>query len=81
MERYRASYYNMRVPNGAVTLLFNGVSGALLALDRKLAQGWAPFLGNQRDHAAGTGYNSWNPQPIYRHRFTRVHRPPFAGIC
>lgn len=64
MERYRASYYNMRVPNGAVTLLFNGVSGALLALDRKLAQGWAPFLGNQRDHAAGTGYNSWNPQPF-----------------
>src|SRR5262245_33370279 len=64
MERYRASYYNLRVPHGAVTLLFNGTTGALLALDRDLAQAWTPFLGEQRAREAGIGYGSWDPQPF-----------------
>ena len=64
MERYRASYYNLRVPHGAVTLLFNGTTGALLALDRDLAQAWTPFLGEQREREAGIGYGSWEPRPF-----------------
>lgn len=64
MERYRASYYNLRVPYGTVTLLFNGVTGALLALDQKLADAWAPFLSKQRERDAGVGYQTWAPQPF-----------------
>jgi uncharacterized protein len=57
--RFRASYYNLRVADGSRTLLFNGVTGALLKLDRKLARALAPWLGEDRPRTAGTGYGDW----------------------
>lgn len=57
--RFRASYYNLRVPDGPRTLLFNGVTGALLKLDRKLTRDLAPWLGADRPRKAGTGYADW----------------------
>lgn len=61
MERFRASYYNMTVDSGGTTLLFNGVTSALLALSGEIADEFAPFLGARRDREAGTGYSSWAP--------------------
>ena len=60
--RFRASYYNLRVTDGPRTLLFNGVTGALLKLDRKLARALAPFLGEERPRIAGSGYSDWAPR-------------------
>src|SRR5215213_2903101 len=57
--RFRASYYNLRVPDGARTLLFNGVTGALLKLDRKLTRALTPWLGKDRPRTAGVGYGDW----------------------
>jgi uncharacterized protein len=57
--RFRASYYNLRVSDPPRTLLFNGVTGALLKLDRKLARALAPWLGADRARTAGTGYAAW----------------------
>ena len=57
--RFRASYYNLRVSNSPRTLLFNGVTGALLKLDRKLARALTPWLGEERPRTAGTGYAAW----------------------
>ncbi|MBV8754780.1 MAG: SPASM domain-containing protein [Hyphomicrobiales bacterium] len=65
MEHYRASYYNLRVDDGARLLLFNGVTGALLALPPQLAKAIEPFLGPTRTRSAGEGYQSWRP-PAFR---------------
>ena len=40
--RYRASFFNLRVGAGATTLLFNGVTGALLRLNKSMARDLAP---------------------------------------
>ena len=63
--RFRASYYNLRVSDPPRTLLFNGVTGALLKLDRKLARALAPWLGEERPRTAGTGYAAWQ-SPEFR---------------
>jgi len=59
MERFRASFYNLRVPNGVGVLLFNGVTGALLSLPASMAGAIAPFLGPDRQRTAGVGFRSW----------------------
>lgn len=62
MRYYQSSYYNMVVDHGETTLLFNGVSSSLLALNASLAESLAPFIGDKRDRKAGTGYSSWRPK-------------------
>ena len=37
-----ASFFNLRVGAGATTLLFNGVTGALLRLNKSMARDLAP---------------------------------------
>jgi uncharacterized protein len=59
--RYRASYYNLRVSYGTKTLLFNGVTGALLRLDNRLRLAIDPWLGPERSRGAGVGYKDWTP--------------------
>lgn len=59
-ERYYPSYYNVSAPiddDGA--LLFNGVTSALLRLDRELASDLLPMLGLPRSRTAGRGYDEW----------------------
>lgn len=63
--RFRASYYNLRVADGARTFLFNGVTGGLMKLDRKLMRALAPWLGEDRGRKAGTGYSEWQA-PAFR---------------
>ncbi|RVL70415.1 SPASM domain-containing protein [Sinorhizobium meliloti] len=64
MELFRASYYNLLVQNGSTTLLFNGVTSSLLALDRATATAVMPLLANERSRTAGVGYNDWRPPTI-----------------
>jgi uncharacterized protein len=62
--RYRASYYNLRVRYDTKTLLFNGVTGALLRLDARLNRAIEPWLGPERPRSAGLGYAAWTP-PVF----------------
>jgi hypothetical protein len=72
-QRFKASYYNLRVVSGTTTLLFNGATGGLLRLDKAMARDLEPLLGPRRPRTAGTGYGAWNPP-----RFGRGDLP--AGI-
>lgn len=58
---YKASYYNLLVPHGPYTLLFNGVSSGLLRLPPQLAEPLRPFLGPERSRDAGRGRDDWSP--------------------
>ena len=69
--RYRASFFNLRVGAGATTLLFNGVTGALLRLNKGMARDLAPWLGAERSRKAGVGYSDWAPPA-----FSRGDLPP-----
>lgn len=59
---YKPSYYNILVPHGPHTLLFNGVSSGLLRLPGELAQGLRPFLGPDKTREAGRGRSEWAPR-------------------
>lgn len=61
MQQYRPSYYNLAVKTGDTTLIFNGVTSALLALNADTAAAFAPFLGQPRQRTAGIGYSDWRP--------------------
>jgi len=69
-QRFKASYYNLRVASGATTLLFNGITGGLLRLTKGMERDLAPLLGSERARKAGTGYADWDPP-----RFTRQDLP------
>ncbi len=58
---YKPSYYNLAVPHGTDTLLFNGVTSGLLRLPNELAGALRPFLGPERPRAAGYGRSEWRP--------------------
>ena len=78
--RFRASYYNLRVTDGPRTLLFNGVTGALLKLDRSLLRALAPFLGEDRPRTAGTGYSSWAAPSFAAASLPKAVRDRFAAF-
>lgn len=60
-RQYKASYYTRPVEDGEWTLLFNGVTSALMRLPPDLAEELAPFLGPPRPLAAGRGLDEWDP--------------------
>jgi len=61
MPAYHASFYTLRVSHRDATLLFNGMTGALLRLDQDLTKALRPFLGPERARTAGVGYKDWTP--------------------
>jgi uncharacterized protein len=75
MQQYRPSYYNLAVKTGDTTLLFNGVTSALLALNADTAAAFAPFLGQPRQRTAGIGYSDWRPMSFAPEDLP----PPLAG--
>jgi uncharacterized protein len=59
-ERYKPSYYNLIVPDGDWTLLFNAMTSGLMRLPKGLADQLVPFLGPPRDRTAGCGLEKWH---------------------
>lgn len=80
MKQYQASYYNMVVDHGQTTLLFNGVSSALLALNSRVAESLAPFMGDKRDRKAGTGYSTWRRSPFFEEDLPQSVKSIFPSL-
>ncbi len=58
---FKPSYYNLVVPHGPYTLLFNGVTSGLMRLPEDVAREILPFLGPPKPRVAGQGREEWRP--------------------